>query len=475
MIWLLGSILAPAQMPEAPPRPRGPEHPIALRLERGLELVYRGTFREQSTAEGVRHQRSFRVEARFLVLEATKEGFDVAALTLVQDRSSISDRPGAKSVPTPPSARLERLKVDKLGKILSPEVLVPIDGPPSLEVGPLVSAPAPRVRVGQGWECREEGRPSIAWQAGATEMVEGRSCVKLLGIQQVEEWERPRGDRGAWRRRETVWLDTRAGLAARVERVLEQRDPARREVGHTSTLRLDLESAVRQPAYLAEASRSEVARALAFRGQASAMLPYPATRARELAALQRAIARYMESQPATPYREAVAGVKRLVDAACKGEAVTVSHLSPEAAPAVAAVGREAPDFLASEITGTGTARLARWKGKPVLMVFYHPGSATAADLLRFAGSVHSALGKHVAVVGMSVSDDAAAVLKQLNVLKLTIPVLHGGGLRASYAVEATPKIVLIDAAGVVRGSYLGWGSETAGDVMADLRRHLGSR
>ena len=68
--------------------------------------------------------------------------------------------------------------------------------------------------------------------------------------------------------------------------------------------------------------------------------------------------------------------------------------------------------------------------------------------------------------------DARAVLQQRTAQKLTFPVLHGGGLRISYGVETTPKIVLIDAGGVVRGAWLGWGAETAGEVRAELQLWL---
>ena len=44
------------------------------------------------------------------------------------------------------------------------------------------------------------------------------------------------------------------------------------------------------------------------------------------------------------------------------------------------VGQPAPDFVTTEISGTGSARLSKWKGKPVLLVFYHPSSYTAAEL-----------------------------------------------------------------------------------------------
>ena len=39
-----------------------------------------------------------------------------------------------------------------------------------------------------------------------------------------------------------------------------------------------------------------------------------------------------------------------------------------------------------------------------------------------------------------------------------------------YGIEATPKCVLIDAGGMVRGSWLGWGEETAEEIVAELKR-----
>ena len=66
-------------------------------------------------------------------------------------------------------------------------------------------------------------------------------------------------------------------------------------------------------------------------------------------------------------------------------------------------------------------------------------------------------------------------MKQRERLRLYVPVLSGTGLRLSYAVEATPKLVVIDAAGLVRGSYLGWGPETPGGVLNDLNDCLADR
>jgi peroxiredoxin len=154
--------------------------------------------------------------------------------------------------------------------------------------------------------------------------------------------------------------------------------------------------------------------------------------------------------------------------------VTAAHQEPAdlPGPTVGLPGQPAPDFVATGITAAGSARLASLKGKPVVLVFYHPGSVTAVDLLCFAQKLHTSYARVAHVLALSVSDDRAAVLAQVKALGLTFPIAHGAGLRISYAVETTPKIILIDSAGTVRGGYLGWGSETAGEVLGELRRWL---
>jgi peroxiredoxin len=313
----------------------------------------------------------------------------------------------------------------------------------------------------------------MGWQVAGTDTIGTSTCIRLVGLQKSDDWDRPRGDRTAWRRRETVWVSPRTGLAARVERIIEQREPARLEPTRKSTLRYDLESSLQYHSQLGDDRRVEITQALTFRDNAAPLLAQPARNAKLLAIQLRKIAYHLENQPPTPYREAVLQVKRQVEAASRGEVVPAAHQAGEStAPAVAALGQSAPDFVATSITAAGSARLASWKGKPIVLLFYHPGSVTATESLRFAQNLHSTYWRHAQVVALSVSDDKAAVLKQRDALKLTFPILHGGGLRISYAVETTPKIVLIDARGVVRGSYLGWGSETGEEVLTELRRWL---
>ena len=57
-------------------------------------------------------------------------------------------------------------------------------------------------------------------------------------------------------------------------------------------------------------------------------------------------------------------------------------------------------------------------------------------------------------------------------MRLTFPTLAGKALKFSYDVEATPRFVVVDSEGVVRGAYTGWGPEIAPALGADLKRCL---
>jgi hypothetical protein len=130
--------------------------------------------------------------------------------------------------------------------------------------------------------------------------------------------------------------------------------------------------------------------------------------------------------------------------------------------------------VASDLINAGSVRLQRLLplGRPILLVFYKPGSWTAVDVLHFAADKHR-LG--VTVLGMAVGGETSLVQKQHAELKLQFPILAGKGFNLTYGVDATPCFVLLDGHGIVRGTYTGWGSETAQEISEELGRWLGRR
>ncbi len=499
-LYLLGCLLIPAQTPARPPQtplgaqtqPRSPgrglssaggEWLIVPRLHRSQELIYHGTFTEEGRGGRVQFSRSYRLETRIFVLDTPSNGADIAVLTLLKHRASTGGTPIPASQPAISgesalvSVRLERMHIDLQGKITSdPNVnlLVPLDGAPTLECAAFIALPDGRIGTGQEWTALEGERPPLTWHAAGTEMNSGTNCIKVIGEQKSDDWDHPRGDRSAWRRQETVWLATQLGLATRVEREILQREPAQREATQRSRLRLDLESSFILSGQAGDSRRQEVTQALAFRESLAPLLKQPARCGPHLSALLRRIDQYLESQPETPYRPAIFQVKRRVEAAQRGETPPepVSDIRP--IPTGAAVGQRAPDFIATNFTGGGSAQLRRWMGKPVVLVFYHPESQTAPTVLRFAQQLLAKYPQRINVAGMSVSDKADLVRRQQAQLGLTYPLLSAGGVRGSYGVASTPKIILLDGNNIIRGEYLGWagGGETAREVEEELRRWL---
>jgi peroxiredoxin len=472
-LYLIGCVLATAQTPPTSPAPRGGEWVLAPRLTRGQELVFRGNYTEEARGGHSQFNRAYRVQTRVFVLETPPKGTNVALMTILEHREP---QPGITSgAVTPCSVRLERGHVDLQGRLSVPgtNLAIPLEGPPLLECGAFLETPSGRIGLEQTWDVAEVGRPLQVWRNAGADRINGTLCVKLIGQQQSEDWDRPRADRTAWRRRDTVWIEPHLGVAYRVERLIERRSPADSEPMQRGNLRYELDSSLLFSGSMADDRRREISQALTLSDNLLPLLAQPTQHGPQLTSLIKKIDFYVENQPPTPYRPAVLQVQRRAQAARRGETPPAlpGTTAPATAPTVATVGELAPDFIAADLTVSGSARPRRWLGKPVLLVFYNPSSPTAAEVLHFALRLSHSYPERIAVVGLSVGD-IPRVKSQCAELGLTFPVLDGGGLRISYGVETTPKFVLLDGANIVRGAWLGWGRETSAEVVEELKRWL---
>jgi hypothetical protein len=461
-VWLLGCSLLLAQAPDRQ------EWQLTPRLGRGHELLYRGSFDEEVTGRGTRFKRTYRTETRVFILETPAQGYDVAFLTLVKGQSAGVDKQDA---PPPTAVRLELARVDLQGRI-TPGFPPPLDGPPTIDCGAFVEVPQGRVVAGKPWDVTEPGRPARTWKLGGTEVVQGARCLRLEGIQQSEDWDRPRADRTAWRRRDVVWVNPRQGIAHRVERIIEQREPAREEPSQRSVARYDLESMLQYPGQLFEDRKREILAARAFHESIGPLLPDPGRHGpKPFETVLTKITNHLDSQPPTPYRDAVVQVRRRVEAARRGEVpATLASGGPRAAVGPAEIGQPAPDFVTINLLTRESARLRRYLGKPLLMLFYSPSAASADDLLRYAQGIGDRHRGTINVLAFAMSDDSIRARKQHVELRLTYPILSGTGLRLTYGVRETPTLVVLDAQGVLRASYVGWGSETPQAIAEELKR-----
>jgi hypothetical protein len=496
-LCLLGSLLAPSQTASPPvsvtPVPRATGGPvtegwlITPQVAVGHELVYRGTFVEQAMGRHVQLQHTYQMENRVFVLDATLRGLNLAVVTLFKDETvagwRVGDRVALKPVESTEgrSAHLECIKLDLQGRP-TPQpggsLTLPLAGPPALECGFSVPIPPGRLGVDRPWTVSEPGRPDTTWTVTGVDVVGGVSCLHLTGVQQSADWDHPRGGSAAWKRLDSVWLSPRNGMAQRVERRIEHRMPGDSDPLAFSLLRYDLQSDLQMPPVLAEDRRREIAQTAQLQQAARPLLAQPLRNGIQIDALMTKARAYLDSQARTTYREALVHLQHRLEAARRGETPPElpSAIQQDEVPNTSvrriARGKPAPDFLTADLAHPGQAvSLRQWHGNPVLLFFFNPDSRSLDELMEVLQGV-AQRHREVVLLGLTMSNDAARIARLQREKAWKMPVLNGTGLRISYDVDCIPKLVLIDADGVVQGSVVGWGSETPSELEAELKRWL---
>src|SRR5262249_35110150 len=142
--------------------------------------------------------------------------------------------------------------------------LLPLRGLPLTECGMFTYIPQGLGQAESAWETPEVGRPAQIWKIAGRENVGSVRCVKLVGLQQTEDWHKARADHAAWRRMDSVWINPRLGVGQKVERTIEHREPGRGEPTRKSFLTYELASDLKYPGELAQDRRREIAAASRF-------------------------------------------------------------------------------------------------------------------------------------------------------------------------------------------------------------------
>jgi len=451
------------------------EWQLAPRLMSGQELVYRGAVKEENFGRGVQFTRHCKLELRSLVLEMKGQDAEVAFLTSVQPH-----QPAAHGGEMPsPTVRLELALVNGQGRLSLPNgslPLLPIDGPNTWETGFLHELPKQPVAAKQTWTSNYAGHPPCTYRVVGPEPIGATTCLRIEMEQRSEHWATGRGDQPSWLRTETIWLNTRLGVAERVVRKLYRRDPAQLHTTYVQTLELELESTPRRyEGALFEDRKREILATQQFHEQVKHMLAdarRPPPQAFEAVAAK--IDQFLKKHQPTPYREALQRVRALTVAAGKGQVPPgLEDLAPRSA---LALGKPAPEFVIEDLLTRSDVTLRGLRGKMTLLLFVHPGSLVASDVLRQAQAWEEQFGPDkLTLVCFSMSDDPVLVRQLAQRRDWKGPMLSGRALRISYGVDATPRIVVLDQDGVVRAAQTGWGPEIPRLVEAELRKMAGER
>jgi peroxiredoxin len=436
---------------------------------RGHEFVYSGTYLEESIAANVRHQKQYRLETTLFVLDTLKDHCNVAIMTGLAEQDA---RPGPRSTARPTSARLTLAKIDAQGRIRTTDdkaLSLAVNGPSTLEFGFLVEVPLTRVGKNAFWEVTEEGRPARSWQVVGTEACAGVTCVKLVAAQQSGDWDHPRADQTAWRRKDVVWLTPQFNVALKVERTIERRDPAHQKPTHRATVRYELDSKLRYPGKMFEDRQREILAHQKLQDEAAPLLRQPALYRSQLESLIKKLSFHIDNQPDTPYRKAVLQLKLGLESARRGE-FPVPNVCEDPVPIVRRVnvGDRVPDFVVTSLTDKQSMHLQKLLGRPTLVFFYNPATGVGRDVALYAKDLCEKHAGKLHFMAMAVTHDPEAARKQHADLRLPFPVLDGHAMRMTLGVEHTPRFVLLDAEGIMRWENTGWGVHVPGEIATEL-------
>ena len=485
---MTGGILALALLiPTAPP----------AGLQKGDELTFTGTIEEAVDRPGKRFRRAHTLEIRVLVLEKKDAWADVAVLTLLRRTDdAVTTAAGAITGGTPekaapPGARLDFVRVHADGTAhhllpVGPPPLafdaktpartlppIPLDSFAPFELGMFPPRP-PRSAPDKPWNTAsaDQTRPAEIWQAQGTGFVTAERCGILVMNQHSATWAKPVGGTTAWHRADAVWVSALDGTARKVHRVIRQRDGLGIELAAWVEVKYQLKDQTRVIGRTFDRYRRDVETAFATAADVAPFLRNPVKHGRKFFELrvQKLDAYLDDADASSPYREALMAVRRQIDAASRGESSSALAPGMLATPPKRAIwptaGNLAPDFTA------GDFRLANSRGKPVVLVFFRPGSETTDLSLAIADALHTKYGTRATVVPLAVWGDVAAGLKDRDRRKFKVPVYDGAQAATEYGVESVPRFVVIDGRGVTRWTFAGVGAETGYSTREQLDRLL---
>ncbi len=442
----------------------------APRLSRGQEVLYRGSFIEETSKQKTKCVHKFQVENRILVLETLPTGSKIALLTVIQPELNNS----AMKNQTAPSTCLTVAHLDPKGRLTNERganLELPIGSLPQSEGGCFIEQPPADSQSHQQWFLSKPDLPRHYWRMTNTQSMDGQLCCKLIGNQQSEDWDHPSAGKIAWRRQDTVWVSPRTSLVIRYERIIEQREPTATDCSYRLTANFHLESSLTYPDQLFRDRQAEVVLHGQYSQLAEAALREPSLNSpRRLEALSAKIAYHCETQPPTPYRAALVELQSRLESASRGELPPIAQDSktPAISNASSLTHSTAPDFVAKDLMSGSPVRLQLLRGQPVLMIFFNPSSSSASETLRFGQAVRQT--NQAQVLGLSVAAGTDSIIKQCHDLRIDFPIIAGADLRSAYGVDATPRLIVIDGEGRTQRTFEGWGEETPVLIQEELLR-----
>jgi peroxiredoxin len=137
-------------------------------------------------------------------------------------------------------------------------------------------------------------------------------------------------------------------------------------------------------------------------------------------------------------------------------AVLAAASSLAAAPGI--VGKEAPDFVLKGIDGRNL-RLSEFRGQVVLVNFWARWAGDTRMLMPALDRINITYQRAgLVVLGISVDDDLRRAREFADAMSVSYPILFDAGstIGKDYQLQKMPMTILVDRAGVIRYSSVGF-------------------
>jgi peroxiredoxin len=142
-----------------------------------------------------------------------------------------------------------------------------------------------------------------------------------------------------------------------------------------------------------------------------------------------------------------------------GAALAVSLLaaaSRAAAPTL--VGKDAPDFVLKGMDGRNL-RMSEYRGQVVLVNFWARWAGDSRQEMPALDRINTTYGRAgLVVLGVSIDEDLVRAREFANAMKVSYPILFdtGSDIGRDYQLQKMPMTILVDRAGIVRYSNVGF-------------------
>jgi peroxiredoxin len=142
-----------------------------------------------------------------------------------------------------------------------------------------------------------------------------------------------------------------------------------------------------------------------------------------------------------------------------GAVLTVSSFvaaSMAAAPTL--VGKDAPDFVLKGMDGRNL-RVSEYRGQVVLVNFCARWAGDSRQEMPALDRINTTYGRAgLVVLGISIDEDLARAREFAGAMKVSYPILFdtGSDIGRDYLLQKMPMTILVDRAGIVRYSNVGF-------------------